>query len=100
MSVGEATAVIHQTRLIEVFSMPKTNRAFIERRTGKDRRRLFSIKKLFFSKQDRRRSKERRSDSENRQDWVRVSKWSSVPLKHLKISKYLLKASRLKRDTT
>jgi hypothetical protein len=73
--------------------MQRTDRSFIERRTGKDRRRLFSIKGLFLKKQDRRRSKERRSTSENRQNWVRVSKWSSAPLKKLKISKYLLKAS-------
>jgi len=71
--------------------MQKNNRAFIERRTGKDRRRLFSIKGRFFRKQDRRKSPERRSDTENRQNWVRVSKWSSAPLKNLKISKYLLK---------
>ncbi len=74
--------------------MQRTDRSFIERRTGKDRRRLFSIKGLFLNKQDRRRSNERRSDSENRQNWVRVSKWSSAPLSRLKISKYLLKASK------
>lgn len=73
--------------------MENNNRSFIERRTGKDRRRLFSIKGLFFRKQDRRKSQERRSGTENRKNWVRVSKWSSAPLKNLKISKYLLKAS-------
>lgn len=80
--------------------MQKTNRSFIERRTGKDRRRLFSIKGLFFRKQDRRRSQERRSGTENRKDWVRVSKWSSVPVKHLKISKYILKESHPNRKNT
>ena len=71
--------------------MQKSNRSFIERRTGKDRRRRFSIKGLFFRNQDRRTSPERRSVGENRKNWIRVSKWSSVPLKNLKISKYLLK---------
>ena len=80
--------------------MQKSNRSFIERRTGKERRRFFSIKGLFIKKQDRRRSQERRSNTENRKNWVRVSKWSSVPLKHLKISKYLLKKSHLNRKTS
>lgn len=77
--------------------MQNNKRSFIERRTGKDRRRIFSIKGLFFRKQDRRTSQERRSDTENRKNWVRVSKWSSAPLKNLKISKYLLKASHTDR---
>lgn len=76
---------------LEVFPMQKNNRAFIERRTGKDRRRIFSIKGRFFRKQDRRIAQERRSDAEHRENWIRVSKWSSAPLKNLKISKYLLK---------
>ncbi|BBO66943.1 hypothetical protein DSCA_08730 [Desulfosarcina alkanivorans] len=78
--------------------MPKSNRSFIERRTGKDRRRRFSIKGLFFRQRDRRCAPERRSGDENRKNWVRVSKWSSVPLKNLKISKYLLKECRLDRN--
>ena len=59
--------------------MQKNQRAFIERRTGKDRRRRFSIKGRFFRKHDRRRSQERRSNTEHRKNWVRVSKWSSAP---------------------
>jgi hypothetical protein len=80
-----------ENRCRKACSMQKNQRAFIERRTGKDRRRRFSIKGRFFRKHDRRRSQERRSNTEHRKNWIRVSKWSSAPLKNLKISKYLLK---------
>lgn len=70
--------------------MAKTQRGFIERRTGKDRRRRFGLTRTVYSGPDRRR-RERRSTEERRADWIRVSKWSSAPLKELKLAKYLLK---------
>lgn len=78
--------------------MPINKRSFIERRTGKDRRRLFSVKGLFFRKQDRRQSQERRSDTEHRENWVRISRWSSVPVDQLKISKYILRKTQLTKN--
>lgn len=71
--------------------MQPVKRAFIERRTGKDRRRFYSIKRFFYGKRDRRTSGERRSLREKRANWIRVSRWSSAPLERLKISKYILK---------
>ncbi|XPS88116.1 uncharacterized protein Dvar_61340 [Desulfosarcina variabilis str. Montpellier] len=73
-------------------------RSFIERRSGKDRRQTFSFKRFSFNRLDRRKVHERRSRIERRKNWVRISKWSSAPLKQLKISKYLLKKISLTKN--
>jgi hypothetical protein len=78
--------------------MPKNQRSFIERRTGKDRRRRFSIKRLFLRQPDRRKSRERRTAIERRASWIRVSRWSSAPLDRLKISKYILRKTGLTKN--
>ncbi|MFZ7128479.1 MAG: hypothetical protein ACOWWM_20180 [Desulfobacterales bacterium] len=75
--------------------MQRIQREFIERRTGRERRRSFSIGRFRYSGPDRRRRDERRSPLERRDGWIRVSKWSSAPLRELKISKYLLGKVRL-----
>jgi len=82
-----------------VVSVQKIRRSFIERRTGKDRRRIFSFKGLTFKKRDRRKSPERRSKIEVRENWVRVSRWSSAPLNHMKISKYILGKTSLTKNS-
>ncbi len=70
--------------------MPEVFRIFPERRTGKDRRRVFSVHRLFYRGPARRKTLlDRRSQEERRDGWVRISKWSSVNLHDLKISKYL-----------
>ncbi len=70
--------------------MFKTKRDFIERRTGRDRRRRFLLNRRRFTGPDRRRHI-RRNPEERREGWVRITKWSSAPLKDLKIAKFLLK---------
>jgi hypothetical protein len=79
--------------------MAVNKRSFFERRTGKDRRQFFSFKRFCFNQPNRRKSLERRSQTERREYWVRISKWSSAPLKQLKISKYLLKKISLTKNT-
>jgi hypothetical protein len=69
--------------------MTKIDRAFTERRSGKDRRRIIHIKRFFFKGNERRRAADRRSKKERRSGWIRISKWSSVPLSKLKIAKFL-----------
>jgi hypothetical protein len=69
--------------------MTKTDRAFMERRSGKDRRRIFQLERFFYKGEDRRRSKDRRAKEERRTGWIRISKWSSAPLSKLKIAKFL-----------
>ena len=65
-------------------------RSPVDRRSGKERRKIFN-RITFFLKGgvERRRVKERRSEDERRRGWVRVDKWSSVFLKNLMISKFL-----------
>ena len=70
--------------------MPEVFRIFPDRRTGKDRRRFFCLHRFFYKGPERRKAlKDRRSQEERRDGWVRISKWSSVNLHGLKISKYL-----------
>ena len=70
--------------------MPKTQRDFIERRAGRDRRRRFLLNRRRYTGPNRRRL-DRRNHEERREGWVRISKWSSAPLKDLKIAKFLRK---------
>jgi hypothetical protein len=70
--------------------MPQVLRITRERRTGKDRRRVFSLHRFFHKGPERREIlQDRRVQEERRDGWVRISKWSSVYLDDLKISKYL-----------
>ena len=77
--------------------MSQTKRAFIERRTGRERRRFLTLRRLRYSGVDRRR-RERRNPDERRQGWIRISKWSSAPLKDLKIAKFLRGRVRREED--
>lgn len=69
--------------------MQDEKRSTQDRRSGKDRRRLMSIKHLFFRYPERREGNERRQSTERRNGWVRISKWASVYLPSLKISKFI-----------
>ena len=69
--------------------MPTTARATMERRSGKERRRIFSLHRFFYRGPERRDRRDRRSDEERRDGWVRVNKWSSVEMQGLKIAKYV-----------
>jgi hypothetical protein len=69
--------------------MVTTDRAFLERRSGKERRRKMKIQRFFFKGLERRSENDRRENEERRRGWIRVSKWSSAPLAELKIGKFL-----------
>ena len=70
--------------------MPATKRTPLERRSGKDRRRIFSLHRFFYKGPERRNTiYDRRSKEERRDGWVRISKWSSVEMQRLKIAKYI-----------
>lgn len=66
-------------------------RSKIERRSIKDRRKKLNIKRFLYNGPERRMLYDRRIQSERRDGWVRLSKWSSVQLADLKISKFLSK---------
>lgn len=65
------------------------NRSSIDRRSGNDRRKFPLLKKLFAADPHHRRNTDRRSADERRSGWVRTTKWSSMNLLELKISKFL-----------
>ena len=70
--------------------MIQIKRAFSERRSGKDRRRAFSIRRFFYNGPERRKfHQDRRTRLERRDGWVRIDRWSSVKLQDLKLAKYL-----------
>lgn len=52
--------------------------AFMDRRSGEDRRKVYSLDYFKSGGIDRRMSDERRVNKERRKDCVRVSEWSSV----------------------
>ena len=65
-------------------------RAIPERRSYKDRRRGYNLRRFLYDGSERRKTLyDRRSQKERRYGWIRISKWSSVKLSELKISKYL-----------
>jgi hypothetical protein len=61
----------------------------MDRRSVKDRRRPRHLAHLTYRGLERRDGEERRLQGERRAGWVRVSQWSSVYLKGLKIGKFL-----------
>ena len=65
------------------------NRSSIDRRSGNDRRKFPLLKRLFTADPHHRDVKDRRRASERRNGWVRMTKWSSMNLSELKISKFL-----------
>ena len=70
--------------------MVEIKRTFSERRSGKDRRKLFSLRRLYYKGPERRVQQDRRSLLERRDGYVKIGKWSSVKIKDLKLAKYLL----------
>lgn len=95
---GQWRSICYDDLIWEVMIVQEDRRSHVERRTGKDRRRLFSFKGLVFKRKDRRVSPERRSGPEMRASWVRIGKWSSASLDRLKISKYLLGKTNLTKN--
>jgi hypothetical protein len=69
--------------------MHEERRSMKDRRTGKDRRRKFGLKKLCFRGKERRSHKYRREPDERRHGWVRLGKWSGIRIADLKIGKFL-----------
>ncbi len=64
-------------------------RNFSDRRSGKNRRRFFSLHRFHYKGPERRARQDRRSQLERRDGYIRIDKWSSVNMQDLKIAKYL-----------
>jgi len=65
-------------------------RSFLDRRSGKERRKTISLPHFLYKGPERRFLQDRRSIEERREGWVRISRWSSVHLAGLKLAKYLI----------
>lgn len=53
---------------------------YLDRRSGEDRRAVYSLDYFLKGNPDRRNGKERRKNSERRSGCVRINEWSSVCL--------------------
>ena len=69
--------------------MNMAKRSFSDRRSGKDRRKILSLRRFRYKGSERRVAHERRSKFERREGWVKIGKWSSVKMQDLKIARYL-----------
>jgi hypothetical protein len=57
--------------------VPK-RRTLVDRRSGEDKRRLYSLDYFTDGGEERRKGRERRQSGERRSGWARVYKWCSV----------------------
>lgn len=69
--------------------MDTERRSMHDRRSVRDRRKLAFLKRFFIKAEGRKEERERRRALERRWGWVRLSKWSSVHLASLKLSKFI-----------
>jgi hypothetical protein len=53
-------------------------RSLIDRRSGEDKRKVYSLDYFSMGGKKRRRGRERRTMGERRKNWGRISKWYSV----------------------
>ena len=53
-------------------------RSLIDRRSGEDKRKRYSLDYFTDGGEERRKGKERRQSEERRSGWVRVYKWCSI----------------------
>ena len=70
--------------------MFEIERASAERRSGKDRRRFFSLRRFHYKGPERRIQQDRRSKLERRDGYVKIGKWSSVKMQDLKLLQHRL----------
>jgi len=66
----------------------------LDRRTGVDRRAIYTKKFFPFKGQEKRGGIERRVHKEKRQDWDRVTLWSSSPIPYLQDPEWYLNRGR------
>jgi hypothetical protein len=62
------------------FPIPSVEKALFDRRSGRDRRKLYDVHYLSGEGFLENLRVERRLEPERRADWKRVSKWGSVPV--------------------
>jgi hypothetical protein len=56
----------------------EVKRSPVDRRSGQDRRKSYSLDYFAEGGIERRKGKERRQGGERRSEWIKVSKWCSI----------------------
>lgn len=69
--------------------MSDIERAAIDRCSTVDRRVVYDLDYFQKGGIERRKGKNRRSHQERRNDWIRISKWTSMNIRDLKIEEFL-----------
>lgn len=67
---------------VERKKFDRRSRSDIDRRSGADRREMHDLNRFVEDETERRNFSERRHSGEIRDDWVRISKWSSMYVGH------------------
>ena len=62
----------------KAISKSPMRRSLVDRRSGEDNRKLYSLDYFTDGGEERRKGRERRQSGERRSAWVRVYKWCSV----------------------
>jgi hypothetical protein len=70
--------IIKETGLKKTLVKSPIRRALIDRRSGEDKRKLYSLDYFSDGGEERRKGRERRQCGERRSTWARVYKWCSV----------------------
>ena len=74
----EDTDPIEKSESNDKPSKISVKRSPIDRRSGEDKRKLYSLDYFTDGGEERRKGKERRQSEERRSGWARVYKWCSV----------------------
>jgi hypothetical protein len=69
---------IKKTESKKALSKDPLRRALVDRRTGEDMRKRYSLDYFTDGGEERRKGRERRQSGERRSAWTRVYKWCSV----------------------
>jgi hypothetical protein len=69
---------IKETEPGKALSKSPMRRSLVDRRSGEDKRRLYSLDYFTDGGEERRKGRERRQSGERRSAWMRVYKWCSV----------------------
>ena len=57
---------------------PRVKDPYVDRRSGEDRRKTYSLDYFVNGGKERRQAEERRHKGERRKEWLRIDKWYSV----------------------
>lgn len=74
----EISIMNNEGKIVRTFREMRKRDPFMDRRSGEDRRKVYSLEYFQAGNPDRRKRNEQRSNVERRADCVRISSWSSV----------------------